>query len=64
MFTKIYFLYFFQLVSALLGIIPSFGAGATMAFSAISATHYRTPNITSLYEPLDEEQSSWFGTGH
>jgi len=49
------------LISALLGILPSVGAGATMAFSSTAATQYRTPNATSLYEPLDDEQSSWFG---
>jgi len=43
------------------GILPSLGAGATMAFSSTAAIQYRTPNATSLYEPLDDEQNSWFG---
>ena len=51
----------FQLVSAMVAVLPSIGAGTAMAFSSIAASQYRTANVTSLAEPLTDDESSWFG---
>ena len=51
----------FQLLSTMVAVLPSIGAGSAMAFTSIAATQYRTENATSLIEPLTEDQSSWFG---
>jgi hypothetical protein len=45
----------------MVAVLPSIGAGTTMAFSSIAASEYRTANATSLIEPLTDDESSWFG---
>lgn len=49
-----------MMISALVAILPSVAAGTSMAFSSTAASQYRTENATSLFEPLNDEESSWF----
>jgi len=49
------------MISATVAVLPSIGAGTAMAFSSTAASQYRTENATSLYEPLTNDESSWFG---
>ena len=51
----------FQMISATVAVLPSIGAGTAMAFSSTAASQYRTENATSLFEPLTNDESSWFG---
>lgn len=51
---------FKMLLSTMVAVLPSIGAGTAMAFTSIAAPQYRIENSTSLVEPLTEDQSSWF----
>jgi hypothetical protein len=48
-------------MSTMVAVLPSIGAGTAMAFTSTAASQYRTPNATSLVEPLTDDESSWFG---
>ena len=48
-------------MSTMVAVLPSIGAGTAMAFTSTAASQYRTPNATSLIEPLTDDESSWFG---
>eukprot|EP00095_Tigriopus_kingsejongensis_P011387 maker-scaffold68_size422247-snap-gene-1.14 protein:Tk11387 transcript:maker-scaffold68_size422247-snap-gene-1.14-mRNA-1 annotation:"sugar transporter" len=49
-----------MLSSALITILPGFGAGMSLAITSPALAHYKHPDLTPLDVPMTEEEGSWF----
>ncbi len=48
-----------QARSALIAILPGFGAGMSLSFTTPALDHYKSADVD---QPFSKEQGSWFGT--